>query len=304
MSRRLDVWPRHETGAEVTLRLRYVAGVSPAKWLRAWGDRRPDLPVEALRVEEPAQLSELVAGEADLAFVRLPVDLTGLHSVQLWEELAVAALPKEHPLADAEALTLADLEGEPLALAQPDAAMTMELVAAGTGHAIMPHGVARLHHRRDVVAVPLTDAAPTRIALVWRVDRDDADIQEFVAVVRGRTARSSRREEDEAADEAEAEVAETAAGGKGTAAGKGAGKSAAGKSAGKAATGKAGTGKAASGKGGAGGGSAKPRTGGKAANRGGRGAGGGTKSGRPGKGSKGGAHGGGKGGRGRGGRGR
>jgi hypothetical protein len=70
--------------------------------------------------------------------------------------------------------------------------MTMELVAAGTGYAILPHSLARLHHRRDVTAVPVTDAAPTRIALVWRVERDDADIQEFVGVVRGRTTRSSR----------------------------------------------------------------------------------------------------------------
>ena len=110
----------------------------------------------------------------------------------------MAVLPKDHPLADAEALTLDDLAGEPLAPAQPDSAMTIELVAAGTGHAIVPQGVARLHHRRDVVAVPVTDAAPTRIALVWRVERDDADIQEFVGVVRGRTARSSRGDADEA----------------------------------------------------------------------------------------------------------
>ena len=110
----------------------------------------------------------------------------------------MAVLPKDHPLADAEALTLDDLAGDPLAPAQPDSAMTIELVAAGTGHAIVPQGVARLHHRRDVVAVPVTDAAPTRIALVWRVERDDADIQEFVGVVRGRTARSSRGDADEA----------------------------------------------------------------------------------------------------------
>ncbi|WP_235934662.1 LysR substrate-binding domain-containing protein, partial [Agromyces humi] len=124
--------------------------MSPAKWLRAWNERRPDLPLEAVRVEEAEQLADLRAGEADVAFVRLPVDDAGLHVIQLWEELAVAVLPKDHPLADAEALTLADLEGEPLAPAQPDAAMTVELVAAGTGHAILPHGVARLHHRRDV----------------------------------------------------------------------------------------------------------------------------------------------------------
>ena len=267
------------------MRLRYVAGVSPSRWLRVWEELRPDLPLEAIRVEEHDQLSALAAGEADLAFVRLPVDTTGLHTVQLWDELAVAVLPKEHPLADAESLTLADLSSEPLAPPQPDPAMTIELVAAGTGHTILPHSVARLHRRKDVVAIPVTDAPPTRIALVWPLDRDDADIQEFVAVVRGRTARSSRREEDEAAA---AESVDATANGTG-------------KAAGKSPAGKGGA-KAGSGKGGSDG--AKPRTGGKAANRGGRGAGGGTKSGRPGKGSKGGAHGGGKGGRGRGGRGR
>lgn len=279
----------------VTLRLRYVAGVSPAKWLRAWNERRPDLPLEAVRVEQAQQLAELTAGDADVAFVRLPIDDDGLHSIPLWEEVTVAVLPKDHALAEAESLTLADLEGEPLAPLQPETAMTVELVAAGSGHALLPHGVARLHHRRDVVAIPVTDAPTTRIALVWRVERDDDDIQEFVAVVRGRTARSSRGEEAEPGD---VEPADEAADGKSRAAGKRAGKS----PTGKAGSGKAGSGKAGSGKAGSDG--AKPRTGGKAANRGGRGAGGGTKSGRPGKGSKGGAHGGGKGGRGRGGRGR
>lgn len=186
----------------MSLRLDYVAGVSPAKWLRAWADRRPDLPLEARRVDEPAQSAGLRSGEADLAFVRLPVDETGLHRIALWEEIAVVALPKDHPLADADALELADLADEPRAPEQDDPAMALELVAAGTGVAILPHSLARLHARRDVVAIPVTDAAPTRIALVWRVERDDDDIQEFVGVVRGRTARSSRGADD--AGEAEA----------------------------------------------------------------------------------------------------
>jgi DNA-binding transcriptional LysR family regulator len=186
----------------VSLRLDYVAGVSPAKWLRAWADRRPDLPLEAERVDEAVQCVRLRAGEADLAFVRLPVDETGLHRIPLWEELAVAALPKDHPLAEAEALELADLADEPRAPQQDDPAMTLELVAAGTGWAILPHSLARLHARRDVVAIPVTDAAPTRIALVWRVERDDDDIQEFVGVVRGRTARSSRGADEPGGEEA------------------------------------------------------------------------------------------------------
>ncbi|MEI5583908.1 MULTISPECIES: LysR family substrate-binding domain-containing protein [unclassified Agromyces] len=189
----------------MSLRLDYVAGVSPAKWVRAWADRRPDLPLEAERVDEAAQCDRLRSGEADLAFVRLPVDETGLHRIQLWEEVAVAALPKDHPLAEADELVLGDLADEPRAPAQDDPAMTLELVAAGTGYAILPHSLARLHHRRDVVAIPVTDAAPTRIALVWLVERDDDDIQEFVGVVRGRTARSSRgADESDGADGAAA----------------------------------------------------------------------------------------------------
>jgi DNA-binding transcriptional LysR family regulator len=189
----------------VSLRLRYVAGVSPAKWLRAWADRRPDLPLEATRVEQPEQLADVRSGDADLAFVRLPVDDEGLHVIPLWEEVAVAVLAKDHAFAEADGLTLADLGDEPRAPEQDDPAMTVELVAAGTGWAILPHGVARLHHRRDVVAIPLTDAAPTRIALVWRVERDDEDIQEFVGVVRGRTSRSSRSGGADAAEAAPSE---------------------------------------------------------------------------------------------------
>lgn len=181
------------------LRLRYVAGVSPAKWLRTWGERRADLPIEAERVEQHDQADGLATGDVDVAFVRLPIDAEGLNVVPLWEEVAVAVLPREHALADHETVTVADLDGDQLAPAQPDPAMTIELVAAGTGYAVMPQGVARLHHRKDVVAIPLSDAPTTRIALVWRIERDDDDIQEFVAVVRGRTARSSRGAADDAA---------------------------------------------------------------------------------------------------------
>jgi len=181
----------------MTLQLRYVAGVSPAKWLRAWNDRRPDLPLEAHRVDESAQVDGLREGEVDLAFVRLPVEADGLHVIPLWEEQPVVVLPKDHAFADEATLTLADLADEPVAPVQDDAAMTVELVAAGTGVAFVPHGVARLHARKDVVAIPVTDAAPTRIALVWTLERDDDDIQEFVGVVRGRRAQSSRGQADD-----------------------------------------------------------------------------------------------------------
>lgn len=213
----------------MTLQLRYVAGVSPAKWLPVWAERRPDLPLAAQRVDESAQLDGVREGEVDVAFVRLPVEAEGLHVIPLWEEQPVVVLAKDHAFADEAALELADLAAEPLAPVQHDPAMTIELVAAGSGMAIVPHGVARLHARKDVVAIPVTDAAPTRIALVWTLERDDADIQEFVGVVRGRRSQSSRgRDDDEpalspakAAKKAAAErrAAEAAKAGKGGKAG-------------------------------------------------------------------------------------
>ncbi|MFF2494342.1 LysR family substrate-binding domain-containing protein [Agromyces sp. NPDC058064] len=232
----------------MALRLDYVAGVSPSKWLRAWSERRADLPLEAARVDEHEQLERLRSGEVDLAFVRLPVEADGLHLIPLWEELAVVALPKEHPFADEAELALADLDGEPAAPVQPDPAMTLELVAAGTGYAIVPHSIARLHQRRDVVAVPLADAPPTRIALVWRIERDDDDIQEFVGVVRGRTARSSRA--DETPELSPARAAKKAAAERRAAeAARGGGKNAAkGKSTGKGASARSGTGRGTSGR--------------------------------------------------------
>jgi DNA-binding transcriptional LysR family regulator len=68
----------------------------------------------------------------------------------------------------------------------------IETVAAGTGVAIVPMSVARLHDRKDVVHRPVTDLDPTTVALVWLVERDDERAQRFVGVVRGRTSRSSR----------------------------------------------------------------------------------------------------------------
>ena len=68
----------------------------------------------------------------------------------------------------------------------------VEAVAAGTGVAVLPMSVARLHHRKDVVHRPVRGLPPTPVALIWRVERDDELTQAFVGVVRGRTPRSSR----------------------------------------------------------------------------------------------------------------
>jgi hypothetical protein len=56
----------------------------------------------------------------------------------------------------------------------------------------LPHSLARLHARKDVVAVPIEDAPETEIAICWPSVATTEAIEEFVGIVRGRTEASSR----------------------------------------------------------------------------------------------------------------
>lgn len=194
-------------------RIAFVAGVSPDKWASRWREREPD-PLELALVPDDEQVAVLADGRAHMAFARLPVDTGVLHAIPLYVEVAVAVVPKEHPAAAYDELALADLADEQLiqdpaevpgweALPHPprldfppmglkDA---VEVVASGTGILVLPMSVARLHHRKDVTAVPLTDGPESRVALVWRKDLDDPRTDTFVGIVRGRTANSSRTAE-------------------------------------------------------------------------------------------------------------
>ena len=62
----------------------------------------------------------------------------------------------------------------------------------GAGVMIVPLSVARTHSRRDLIHRPVTDAEPTTIALAWLMDNPNELIEEFIGIVRGRTANSSR----------------------------------------------------------------------------------------------------------------
>jgi DNA-binding transcriptional LysR family regulator len=187
------------------LRLGFVSGTTPDKWARAWRERHR--PLELVPVAQEQQEEVVAGGEVDLALVRLPVDAAELHVVRLYDELPVAVAGRDHLIAAADTVTLADLADEQLVRPhvsgwRPDAEQlpwppmteqeAIETVAAGTGVVVVPMSVARLHHRKDTVHRVVTDLPPTTIALVWRRDRDDQDIQSFVGVVKGRTANTTR----------------------------------------------------------------------------------------------------------------
>ncbi len=175
------------------LRLTVVPGVTPTRWVRTWDTRHPRAHLEVTLVEESRQLDALRDLSARLAFVRLPVDREGLHVIPLWHEDAVVVVSREHVVSVVEEVVLADLaEDHAWDPTEVGVREAVEAVAAGTGVVVLPAAVARLHHRKDVVAVPVTDAPQTRIGLAWRVDDDDPRIDDFVGVVRGRTERSTR----------------------------------------------------------------------------------------------------------------
>lgn len=167
-----------------------VAGVTLTKWTRAWEERRTDVPLAVTRVPTDDQVAVLHDGRADVSFVRLPVDDDGLSVIPLYREAPVVVAPKGHAIESAEQLTLADLRGETILSGDP--ADAIDLVAAGVGVIVVPQSIARLHARKDVIARPVTDAPDTGIALAWLAAETTELVEEFIGIVRGRTARSSR----------------------------------------------------------------------------------------------------------------
>lgn len=190
----------------------FVAGVSPDKWSKRWRERYPDVPLDLTMTGPDGQLTVLREGRASMSFVRLPVDREGLHVIPLYEEVSVAVVSVEDDLSLHEQLTVADLAGHQLVTDPTDlpawaevatverlpypamsAKEAVEVVASGEGSvAVMPMSVARLHHRKDVVARELTDGPLHPVGIAWRRDDDDPRIETFVGIVRGRTAHSSR----------------------------------------------------------------------------------------------------------------
>lgn len=180
--------------APATLRVGFVPGVTVTKWERIWGRRFPDTPLELIPVAQAGQESALREGRVDMCFVRLPIDRAGLNAIPLYRELPVVVVPKDHELSLFDEVSMADLADERLQdTAGIDAvAAAIELVAAGVGVAIVPHSIARLHHRRDLVYRTVTDTDDTEIALAWPLSRTSDSIEEFIGVVRGRSENSSR----------------------------------------------------------------------------------------------------------------
>jgi hypothetical protein len=150
---------------------------------------------------EPDAAASDAAGPADVVIARLPVAGEGVHSIALYEEQPVVVVSRDHEITAVaeisldELTTLLDGRMQQVAPTPTGGREAVELVAAGVGAVLLPQSLARLWSRKDVDSRPVTGAPTTTVALVWRTDLPPeraALVEEFVGVVRGRTANSSR----------------------------------------------------------------------------------------------------------------
>ncbi|MFB7250147.1 LysR family substrate-binding domain-containing protein [Microbacterium sp. NPDC056234] len=192
-----------------TFRLGAIPGATPGKWIDAWKQRMPDVALELVPILFADQRTALE--ELDAALVRLPIEDADLHVIRLYDEVPVVVASAESHLLAADELEPSDLDGEVLLAsdedvleldlpgttasaygAVPTTADLIATVATGAGIAVVPMSLARLHHRKDVDYRVLRDGPVSTVAFVWARERSTDDVDTFVGIIRGRTARSSR----------------------------------------------------------------------------------------------------------------
>jgi DNA-binding transcriptional LysR family regulator len=156
----------------------------------------PAVTIELITVSTlPEELRLLRSGDADACFLWLPVGADGLSAEPVRHDQRMVALPTWHRLADRESVTLADLADEPVIVPEvvvsdevlrhwlgeprPDgcpaprgpAAQRIEdrliLVARGKGIWLAPEPLSRYFPANKVTWLPVADAAPSALALVW-----------------------------------------------------------------------------------------------------------------------------------------
>ncbi|GAA1016438.1 LysR family transcriptional regulator [Streptomyces sp. F-3] len=196
--------------AAASFRLAYIPGATPAKWVRIWNERLPDVPLTLVQVPAAEACETLRGGAADAGIVRLPVDRTLFNAIPLYTETTVVVVPKDHVVTAVDEVSLADLDdevvlhplddvlgwdrppGEPAFERPATTGDAVELVAAGVGVLVVPQSLARLHHRRDLTYRPVVDAPQSSVALAWLEEAYTDLVEEFIGIVRGRTVNSTR----------------------------------------------------------------------------------------------------------------
>lgn len=150
----------------------------------------------------PSPLELLSYGAADLEF---PADLVErTHVVELYPERWVVVGRKKHDIGLVSEVTLADLADLPdkrigtgeLVIPVGEPELALSYAESGTGLAILPETLAKVVGHCEGTIRPLAMDAATRVCAVWLKDRPaecpEELIQDFIGMLRGRRAQSSR----------------------------------------------------------------------------------------------------------------
>ena len=184
--------------------------------VRAMEASAPDIELDLVSVSTlPEELAALDDGTADASFLWVPTGDARLRYAKVRRDRRLVALPSDHPLAARPAVSLAELADEPVIvpqvvvsdevvrhwLAEPrpggkpavrgPAAHRIEdrlmLVARGRGVWLAPEPLARYFPLPGVSWVPVSDAAPSYLAVVWMPGAAERPISQLVAHVRALT---------------------------------------------------------------------------------------------------------------------
>ncbi|WP_294629100.1 LysR substrate-binding domain-containing protein [uncultured Rothia sp.] len=206
--------------------------IDPALESAAEGENAAEAPAEAAE-HAPVPVVEVPENPfAHMSIVRPdrePASTDGekYHSIRLYEELPVVILPVDHVLTVLDEVPVEELAEEFLLQPASDIPAyeevsrawresagrivpegltdkeTIELVAAGVGLYIVPMSIARFYHRKDLTYRPVAGLDTYPVHLVWprapkgepRSEELEALLQDFIGIVRGRTATSERGSE-------------------------------------------------------------------------------------------------------------
>lgn len=205
---------RHTRGETGVLRVGFEASGAGELTTRARAEfarLHPGVRVAPKRYDWGQEADALRDGLADVAFVWLPNDLTGLTYEPVHTESRVVGLPTGHPLASRPGVSVLEVKDEPLLWTRraprqwvdwwavnprPDGSAPvwgptndnveemLEQVAQGSAICFAPESMARYYARPDLCWVPLTDVEPLRVVLAWADGADTPLIRGFARVVR------------------------------------------------------------------------------------------------------------------------
>jgi DNA-binding transcriptional LysR family regulator len=202
--RRVAIAARGET----RLTVGFMPGLTVTGAVRVFQRSHPDVTIQVMRTSWDDQVQVLHDGRADVSYLRRPFDGAGLATEWLFSEPRVVMLPADHDLAEAPSVLIGELAGEHLLqdpAAVPEWAAVaaelrvrrsgarprsrtveekLELVAVGSGIAILPLSTARFYRRPDVAFVPVSDLPPTDVLLGWDRSRRSHLVDAFISTAR------------------------------------------------------------------------------------------------------------------------